>query len=368
MVPETRAQKPRVRVTWRAAGVWHRSVRVAGIMQRGAQDGKGNAMLALWLPLLLNGSILAALHAPAASDDMRISYQGRAPEGLVGNGRSVVKVRPAGFEFFTGGTASGRFRLVVDGKPRELESSDVRATFFPGGVSYRLAMGDGVVVDVLHGASAELPYVAAIRVGHAKESVALDVESRGEPAILPTGRIPVPIAAGKGTVILAAGNVAAQSLFEDVERQFEAPYLTGLRFEAPAPTINRAIQFNRFLLDLGFDGRLHVCEIFRWRDVWSRDLGSGLAPGAMISGRFAAARTTIEYDLRRYAKADPKGLKVTEDPSQGGSAEGTAWLTRAVWRNYLLTGDTAFLAAAARTLRPRSSSHRRASARAGMRS
>ena len=53
----------------------------------------------------------------------------------------------------------------------------------------------------------------------------------------------------------------------------------------------------------------------------------------------AAARTTIDYDLHRHAIANPRGLKVTEDASQGGSAEGLAWLTRAVWRYYLLMGD-----------------------------
>ncbi len=303
------------------------------------------------LSLLLVGANLVGAGPATAKDSMQISYQGSAPEGLVGNGRSVVKVRPSGFEFFLGGTAAGRFRLVVDGELREIESSDVRATFFPGGVEYRIGIGS-LVVEVLHGATAEAPYVAAIRVERAGGSVALDVESRGEPAILPSGRIPVKLVNGEGTVVLAAGNYVVPGSFEVVEKQFEAPYLTGLRLQTPSHDIDRAVQFNRYLLDLGFDGRLHVCELFRWRDVWSRDLGSGLAPGAMISGRFAAARTTIEYDLRRYAAANPKGLKVTEDPSQGGSAEGTAWLTRVVWRYYLLTGDKAFLTDAARTLRP----------------
>jgi len=72
----------------------------------------------------------------------------------------------------------------------------------------------------------------------------------------------------------------------------------------------------------------------------------------MVDGQFAAARTTIDYDLHRHAIANPRGLKVTEDASQGGSAEGVAWLTRAVWRYYLLMGDREFLANAATTLRP----------------
>jgi len=72
----------------------------------------------------------------------------------------------------------------------------------------------------------------------------------------------------------------------------------------------------------------------------------------MVDGQFAAARTTIDYDLHAHAIANPRGFKVTEDASQGGSAEGVAWLTRAVWRYYLLMGDREFLTNAASTLRP----------------
>lgn len=283
--------------------------------------------------------------------DTTIAYAGTAPEGLVGNGRSVVKVRPDGFEFFTGGTASGRYRLVVGKAPRELEAPEVSAVFFPGGVEYRAARG-GLVVRVLHGATAGTPYAAAIRVEGAKEPVAIEVETHGEPAVMPRGRVPVPLVGGVGTIVLTTGSDAGPTSYDGARRVFEAPYLGGLQLETPVPTIDRAVRFNTFLLDLGFDGRLHVCELFRWRDVWSRDLGSGLAPGAMASGRFEAARATIAYDLRRHAAADSRGLKVTEDPSQGGSAEGVAWLARAVWRYYLLTGDEEFLRDAARTMRP----------------
>jgi hypothetical protein len=282
---------------------------------------------------------------------MRIPYSGEAPEGLVGNGRSVVKVRPGGFEFFSGGTASGRFRMVIGGKSHEVPASEIRSTFFPGGVVYSFRL-NALSVEVLHGATAEVPYAVAIRVRHATGPIALEVESQGQPGILPTGRIPFSLTNGEGTVILAAGKPSEARSFEDLQQQVEAPYLQGLQLETPSSPIDRAVQFNRSLLDLGFDGRLHICEIFRWRDVWSRDLGSGLVPGAMASGGFAAARATLEYDLRRYRAANPSGLKVTEDPSQGGSAEGTAWLAQAVWRYYLLTGDQAFLSDAARTLRP----------------
>ncbi|HVN76278.1 MAG TPA: hypothetical protein VMT19_08185, partial [Thermoanaerobaculaceae bacterium] len=307
-------------------------------------------MVALALCLLLAAPEPSGT-PPSGRAEMTISYRGAAPEGLVGNGRSVVKVRPGGFEFFSGGTASGRFRVVVGGESRDIPVADVAAEFFPGGVEYRATVA-GVVVRVLHGATAEVPYAAAIRVEGAAGPVAIEVEARGDPAVVPAGRISVPLSGGGGTVVVAAGSGEPPASWEEARRRFEAPHLGGLQLVTPEPALDRAVRFNEFLLDLGFDGRLHVCELFRWRDVWSRDLGSGLAPGAMAAGRFAAARATISYDLRRHAAANPRGLKVTEDPSQGGSAEGIAWLTRAVWRYYLLTGDRAFLVDAASTLRP----------------
>ncbi len=308
-------------------------------------------MLTLALSLVVAGTGAGGDQPPAARPDMTIAFRASAPEGLVGNGRSVVKVRPDGFEYFTGGTASGRFRVVTGGATHEISPAGAAAVFFPGGVEYRAAVG-GVLVRVLHGATGETPYAAVIRVEGASGPVAIEVETRGVPAVGPAGRLPVTLVDGSGTVVVTAASGVAPASYEDARRGFEAPYVGGLQLETPSPAIDRAVRFNRYLLDLGFDGRLHVCELFRWRDVWSRDLGSGLAPGAMVAGRFAAARTTIDYDLRRHAAADPRGLKVTEDPSQGGSAEGVAWLTRAVWRYYLLTGDEAFLRDAARTLRP----------------
>ncbi|MBI2417813.1 MAG: hypothetical protein HYV28_07905, partial [Ignavibacteriales bacterium] len=55
-----------------------------------------------------------------------IMYNGKTPDGLVGNGKSVVKVRPSGFEFHTGGDAAGVFRLIIDGKAYEVSSPDAR--------------------------------------------------------------------------------------------------------------------------------------------------------------------------------------------------------------------------------------------------
>jgi hypothetical protein len=284
------------------------------------------------------GSLVILTNSAGAQERTQIVFPSKTPMGLVGNGASIVKVRPGGFDFFEGGNAVGRFRLIVDGEPYELQADDASSSFFPGGVSYRLTVS-GVEVEVLHGGTGAIPYAAGVYVRNAKGRVELEIESKGEPALAPTGRVRISLQHREGFVVLSTAGFKRPSSWETLRALFEAPYREGFRIETPDVKLDRAVPFNRFLIDLGFNGYLHVCELFRWRDVWSRDLGSGLAPGAMIDGQFSAARTTIDYDLHRHAIANPRGLKVTEDASQGGSAEGLAWLTRAVWRYYLLMGD-----------------------------
>ncbi len=297
------------------------------------------------------GVVAMTSGAASAADRWTIEYPHTTPEGLVGNGHSVVRVRPDGIDFHSGGDAHATFRLAIGDSVVALASPDAHATFFPGGVTYALTVR-GVAVELTHGAFADVPWFMCAHVRGAKAPVALVIEATGTPALSAGGRVAIPCTKGAGAIAIAAGAAAPVADAAALRATLEAPYRTGLVLETPDAALDRAVPFSRALLDVGFDGRMHVCEIFRWRDVWSRDLGSGLVPGAMASGRFGAARTTIDYDLGRHAKADPLGLKVTQDPSQGGSAEGVAWLTRAVWRDYLLTGDREKLGAAARTLEP----------------
>ncbi len=271
-----------------------------------------------------------------------ISYKGTTPDGLVGNGRSVVKVHANGFAYHSGGNAEGELKYSINGKPLELNHAATQSEFFPGGVLYTLIVKN-CTLEILHGAFPDNPFFTIIRTKGKVKSVEVEVITKGTPAISPAGRITIALKKGVGQTTLSVGeNIPAGSL-DEIKKKLEAPYQKGFQLQTPAPLVDRAAPFNRYLLDLGFDGNLHVCEIFRWRDVWSRDLGTGLVPGALSAGQWNAARTTIEYDLRRYGRNNPRGLKATEDPSQGGSAEGTAWLTRAVWRYFLLTGDKEFL-------------------------
>jgi len=81
-------------------------------------------------------------------------------------------------------------------------------------------------------------------------------------------------------------------------------------------------------------------------------MGSGFGPGALFCNRIAEAKDCIAYDLARYEKATASSLKTTADASRGGSAEGTAFLTIALWEYYKVTGDREFLKHCAEGVRP----------------
>jgi hypothetical protein len=308
-------------------------------------------MKPIWIIFFFTGILIASASVAMAQKGTRIEYAGKTPEGLVGNGKSVVKVRPSGFAFHTGGNAEGEFKFFVNGRERLFNLRKSRSEFFPGGVLYTLTDKD-VAIEILYGAFPKHPFFTVLRAKGKTNSVEVEVAAKGSPTISPAGKIKIELKKGTGQTIVATSNTVPSGSLDEIKKKLEAPYQKGFQLQTPSPLVDRAVPFNRYLLDLGFDGNLHVCEIFRWRDVWSRDLGSGLVPGALSAGQFNAARTTIEYDLLRYERNNPRGLKATEDPSQGGSAEGTAWLTRAVWRYYLLTGDKKFLDDAERILLP----------------
>jgi hypothetical protein len=303
--------------------------------------------------ILILSTVLSFLLTSYLSGQIKpmIEYNNKTPEGLVGNGKSVVKVNPAGFQFHTGGSLLGKFKLIIEGSEFEISSTDSYSEFFPGGVYYKLKLKE-IETEFLFGATEEDPFIIAIRVKGKNRKVELKIDQSGHPELKPAGIIPIKFKNGIGEIVLSTNEQPNKQTFEKLKTEFANQYRNGFSLNSPNQLVDRAIPFNRYLLDLGFDGKLHVCEIFRWRDVWSRDLGSGLVPGSMASGQFSRARTTLEYDLNRYAIKNPKGLKATEDPSQGGSAEGTAWLTKAVWNYYLLTGDKNFLIKAKNILLP----------------
>ncbi len=297
--------------------------------------------------LLFTGLLLPNLFARPVS----IHFENKTPQGLVGNGRSVVRVLPDRFAFHSGGTASGRFRLWLDEQEIDFSSASGQAEFFPGAVLYTVSI-NGSSIEILYGATEINACIAAMRVKGQAKKMTVEVSQTGQPELRPAGKTEIRLKKGQGELIFFTDQPEPGASFDKLKLNFTQIYQSGFQLHTPDSLLNRAVPFNRYLLDLGFDGHLHVCEIFRWRDVWSRDLGSGLVPGSLASGQFERAKTTIEYDLRRYATHNPRGLKVTEDASQGGSAEGTAWLAHAVWQYYLITADPEFLARAEQILKP----------------
>ncbi|MCC8144192.1 MAG: hypothetical protein LUD02_09505 [Tannerellaceae bacterium] len=95
-----------------------------------------------------------------------------------------------------------------------------------------------------------------------------------------------------------------------------------------------------------------LCELFRWLDIWARDLGSGLLPGGLATGRAGMARMSLEYDLERYRLMSPAYCKNSNDPSQGGTAAEIGWTARSSWNYYLYCGDKNKLRKDAEVLRP----------------
>jgi hypothetical protein len=279
-----------------------------------------------------------------------IRYTGKMPEGLAGNGQVVVRVRHDGFAYHSGGNARGTFTVLQNGIPVVFDSIHSGAEFFPGGVQY-FQSTHGLTLEVLHGSIPGTPYFICLRFTGNVNGLSVSLKQTGSPEITPAGLIPVKSRGRSAEVIFYTGN-KPQMNYDALRKTLERSYASGFRVHSGSSLIDRTIPFNRYLLNLGFDGKLHVCEIFRWRDVWSRDLGSGLVPGALATGEFAQARTTIEYDLKRHASHNPASLKITDDPSQGGTAEGVAWLTDAVWQYYLNTGDKKFLTDAEQILLP----------------
>ena len=62
----------------------------------------------------------------------------------------------------------------------------------------------GVEVEVLHGATGAIPYAAGVYVRNAKGRVELEIESKGEPAVAPAGRVRIALQHREGFVVLAS--------------------------------------------------------------------------------------------------------------------------------------------------------------------
>ena len=300
------------------------------------------------------------------------SFPGQNVETIVGNGRLIARARAGSAEFVFAGPADG-LRLSVDGHPVDEQAVDTAVR--PGQTSYTLpdratvtyaSQPDALLTLVLVEAAPraadaewELCLIGAPLVAdeheHPGDVAAVWTVSGAEtPVPAPSATLAVRLEAG-GRAAFLLGDPAAVAAITDpfvlAEAWAEALRSRGLRLSTPDAALDLAVEFAKAHMQLGYDWRPNgeaggkmVCDIFRWRDVWSRDFGSGFGPGAIAADLYPAILDTLDYEAARYAAHDPAGLKISDDTSQGGSAEALGWVLKLVWRVFKHTGDTEWLA------------------------
>ena len=300
------------------------------------------------------------------------AFPGQNVETIVGNGRLIARVRAGSAEFVFAGPADG-LRLTLGGEA--VDGQLVDTTVVPGQSMYTLpdratvtyaAQPDALLTLVLvetapHAAEAEfaIDLTGAPLVDAEAGAVAAVWTPGGTPATPVPARgahLAVRVGAGaRAAFVLGDADAVAEALSADpfglAEAWAEAAASRGLRLRTPDADLDRAVEFAKAHMQLGYDWRPEgspeggkmVCDIFRWRDVWSRDFGSGFGPGAVAANLYDAVLATLDYEAARYTAHDPAGLKVSDDASQGGSAEALGWLLKLVWRVYKHTGDREWL-------------------------
>jgi len=297
--------------------------------------------------LLICIIFLMCVSSAMAADvmDLAISYSDKAPAGLVGNGKIIARVTSGGFEFIKAKEKiAGKFIFKKHDKKIESGPTSKSSVFVPGAVLYKLGFKDGNI-EVLHGGIKDAAYIAAFKLGKDFD-VQIDLSGKGQ-----LYRQEREVGGGKIIIYSTSKDFGVYS-FERLLAMVQEPYKKGLSLKSPSKNLNRAVAFSKFLLELGYDGNLMVCEIFRWRDIWARDLGSGLLPGALVSGQIQAGVKSLDYDLGRYSLCQPQDSKNSNDASQGGTATGVAWTANSIWQYYLYSGDKDYLYNAAKIIRP----------------
>ncbi len=294
------------------------------------------------------------------------SFPQQNVEAVVGNGRTIARATAGGVAFVFAGAAD-RLRLHVGGRPAgELPVSTLVR---PGAARYAFPG----LVAVTHAAAPDadgylilVESAAGERTEITLEAEAEGIGGEGDVLITPAGiirssgsgeataadgagRITVTVSPGGSVSFLAGAGEAVERLrarpAAEWVAEWEALYRgRGLRLRTPDPRLDLAVDAMKHHMQLGWawepgGSGMMVCDIFRWRDVWSRDFGSGFGPGALVADLYPAVRETLDYEVRRHAAVPPWHYKVSDDASQGGSAEGLGWLMKLVWRLYQHAGD-----------------------------
>jgi hypothetical protein len=280
-----------------------------------------------------------------SQEDLSLRYTGKATTALVGDGRFIVKVSADRFLAARGLILEGMFRFFRN-KEELLPSSTLwNSTVFPGGASYDIRVGR----DTIHITYGVLPETGFTVLVETSPLVETRLSSSQSNSLLRTEAMD---AEKKRTVFRQKEGKQPALTASSFRQALEQPYRSKLVLHSPQPTLNKAVAFSQSLLDLSYNGELMYCELFRWLDIWARDLGSGLLPGALVSGREEMARKSLSYDLNRYATMRPEDCKNSNDPSQGGTASEVGWTMRSIWTWYQFSGNLDTLKKDAALMRP----------------
>ena len=278
-------------------------------------------------------------------EDLSLRYEGKATTALVGDGKFIVKTTPERFLAARGLVLDGQFRFY-SGNDEILPSSHLwNSTIFPGGALYDIKTGSDSIF-VLYGATGHTGFITCI-----KTPVWIKVklyQSNSAPLFCKE----VQDRNIRYTFFMQKDIVPPAKALNELKDLLQEPYKQQLVLKSPNEVLNKAVAFSQYLLDLGYNGEIIFCELFRWLDIWARDLGSGLLPGGLVSGREVMARNSLTYDLKRYASMSPEYCKNSNDPSQGGTSAEVGWTVRSCWNYYMFSGDLELLRKDAEMIRP----------------
>jgi len=121
-------------------------------------------------------AVFLATAALAAAEPSPVNLELDGPaQGLVGNGRSVIVVTPAGFHYQRGGGGDGKLRVSVGGQPVDLGKLDWKTTAFPGGIvfTHHTPNGDLQIFDT---ALADDPYGILVQLGGDFTNASVSIE------------------------------------------------------------------------------------------------------------------------------------------------------------------------------------------------
>lgn len=280
-----------------------------------------------------------------AENDMSIRFSGKAPTALVGDGKYIVKTTPERFLAAKGLKLDGSLHFFRGQEELFPASTLWNSAFFPGGVTYDIRIGRDSIF-VMYGADPDAGFTICIKSPiHVNTKIDLRNSVQLYRKEIHTAGISYTFFTGRDTELRV-------NSYEELKESLQHIYTQQLVLKSPNKTLDKSVAFSQYLLDLGYNGDRMVCELFRWQDIWARDLGSGLLPGGLASGRAEMARQSLDYDLKRYALMSPQDCKNSNDPSQGGTSSEIGWTARSLWNYFLYSGDINTLRKDAAIIRP----------------